>query len=338
MHRIDRSPRCAGSVLVLVLVTLLLFSTVALRVVHLAALAEEEHVLLLQSANAAFQAEAAVHKALEIITSFSDHIGAPDTPLSRPQWQEDGIRITIAPINTRLNLNALHPPFLPPQAMARMQEGLERFFRTAELHGRFPENHRQEFGGEIRNILLWLGEGYDPGQPDSAHMADAPYSGFQPSYRPRKGPMQRPEELLLVAGFSGLDPEWVRQFFTVWGTDGRINLNLAEEALILALAPELTSYWPAILRHRTENGFQRLDELITRVGLPMDLYQRVLPHLTISVDILEVLIEVRQPAWYEQHRLIVERPSILTDIPPRILARDIIVSRPIRDRAPLPFR
>ncbi|WP_045220580.1 general secretion pathway protein GspK [Desulfonatronum thioautotrophicum] len=338
MHRIDRSPRCPGSVLVLVLVTLLLFSTVTLRVVHHAALAEEEHVLLLQSANAAFQAEAAVHKALEIISSFSDHIGATDPPLSLPRWQEDGIRITITPTNTKLNLNALHPPFLPPQAMARMQDGLERFLRTAEVHGRFSEDPRQEFQGDMRNILRWLGEGHDPDQPDAARAADAPYSGFQPSYRPRKGPMQRPEELLLVAGFSALDPEWVRQSFTVWGTDGRINLNLAEEELILALAPELRTYWPGILRHRTENGFQRLDELITRVGLPMDLYQRVLPHLTISVDILEVLIEVRQPAWYEQHRLIVERPSILTDIPPRILARDIIVSRPIRNTDPLPFR
>lgn len=332
MRRSDHSPYSHGAVLVLVLVTLLLFSTVVLQVVRQAALAVEEHVLLLQTAHAGFQAEAAVHKALELVARAADHLDTPDSSPSPPEWAEDGIRITVTPTNAKLNLNALHPPSLHPQAMARMREGLERLLQEvteAQVQGRVRDDFRGSFQGTTRDVLLWLGEGFDPDQPGSARAADAPYIGIRPAYRPRKGPMQRPEELLLVTGFSGLDPAWVRQRFTVWGTDGRINLNLADKELILAMAPELEAHWPAIQRHRTENGFQRLDELISRIRLPMDAYQRVLPHLALEADTLEISVEVRQPAWYELHRIIVERPSILADTPPRILAKDIIESRPL---------
>ncbi|PTN34323.1 hypothetical protein, partial [Desulfonatronum sp. SC1] len=108
MRRFDRPPRSHGAVLVLVLVTLLLFSTVILRVVQHAALAEEEHVLLLQTIQAGFQAEAATHKALELVTRSADRLGTEDRPPSPPEWSEDGIRITIMPTNAKLNLNALH--------------------------------------------------------------------------------------------------------------------------------------------------------------------------------------------------------------------------------------
>lgn len=327
--RSPRSPRSSGAVLVLVLVTLLLFSTVVLRVVQHAALTEEDHALLLQTIQAGFQAEAATHKALELVALSADGLGAGNGPPSPPEWSEDGIRITIMPTNARLNLNALHPPSLHPQAMTRMREGLARLFQQADPQEAFHGGSGADFRGETRDVLLWLGEGHDPDRPGSARVADAPYTGIRPSYRPRKGPMQRPEELLLVTGFTGLDPAWVRRNFTVWGTDGRINLNLADKDLILALAPELEAYWPAIQRHRTEHGFQRLDELIARIRLPMDVYQRVLPHLALEADTLEISVEVRQPAWYELHRIIVERPSILADTPPRILARDIIESRPL---------
>jgi type II secretory pathway component PulK len=329
MRRFDRPPRSSGAVLVLVLVTLLLFSTVVLRVVQHAALTEEEHVLLLQTTQAGFQAEAAVLKAMELLALSADHLDAADQPPSPPEWSEDGIRITIIPTNAKLNLNALHPPSLHSQAMTRLREGLTRLFQQAAPQETIHEGSRANFRGDTRDIMLWLGEGHDPDLPGSARAADAPYTGIRPSYRPRKGPMQRPEELLLVTGFTDLDPAWVRRHFTVWGTDGRINLNLADKELILAVAPELEAYWPAIQRHRTEHGFQRLDELIARIRLPMDVYQRVLPHLALEADTLEISVEVRQPAWYELHRIIVERPSILADTPPRILAREIIESRPL---------
>ncbi len=329
MRRFDRLPRSHGAVLVLVLVTLLLFSTVVLRVVQHAALTEEEHVLLLQTIQAGFQAEAATHKALELVARSTENLGTTDQSPSPLEWNEDGIRITITPTNAKLNLNALHPPSLHPQVMTRLREGLTRLFQQADTQKASHEGSRTSFQGDTRDIMLWLGEGYDPDLPGSARAADAPYTGIRPSYRPRKGPMQRPEELLLVTGFTDLDPAWVRQHFTVWGTDGRINLNLADRELLLAVAPELEAYWPAIQRHRTEHGFQRLDELIARIRMPMDVYQRVLPHLALEADTLEISVEVRQPAWYELHRIIVERPSILADTPPRILARDIIESRPL---------
>ncbi|MDP1340767.1 hypothetical protein, partial [Klebsiella variicola] len=66
--------------------------------------------------------------------------------------------------------------------------------------------------------------------------------------------MERPEDLLLVRGFENLSPEWVRERFSVWGEDDRVNLNAAPQAILLALVPELEPYWPAIDRYRQEHG------------------------------------------------------------------------------------
>ena len=221
------------------------------------------------------------------------------------------------PANAKLNLNALHPPSLHPQGMQRLHAAVSGILRDAALEA------------EVQDILLWLGLEYDPDKPGSERRADMPYAEVQPNYRPRKGAMQRPEELLLVRGFNGLDPDWVRERFTVWGRDGRVNLNFAATDVLLALAPELEAYWPAIDRYRTEQGFRSTDELMTQIRLPMDLYQRVLPHIALESDILEISVEVRQPAWYELHRVIVEHSTILVETPPRILARDILESRPL---------
>lgn len=324
MSRTDHHTTPQGAVLVLVLITLLLFSTVVLQVVQHAVQTEEDHVLLLQMVHAGFQAEAGLNKALELLAAV-DVSNTADGPLGLPAWQEDAIRITIIPTNAKLNLNALHPPLLHPQAMDRMRRGLARLFQEADL--------KVDINGDVQDILFWLGQGVEPNKPGAGRADNALYAGTHPAYRPRRGPLQRPEELLLVNGFASLEPAWVRRYFTVWGADGRINLNLADKLLLLAVAPELEVYWPAIQRHRLERGFQRMDELITTIRLPMDVYQRVIPHLALETDTLEISVEVRLPAWYEQHRIIVERPTILIDsptgAPPRILARDIIESRPL---------
>ncbi|SDB55622.1 Type II secretory pathway, component PulK [Desulfonatronum thiosulfatophilum] len=312
-----RAMQPRGAILVLVLVTLILFSTLVLQVSQRAVHVVEDHTFLVQALQAELQAEAALAKALEMLGQSN---AASSSDGGRPEswtWQEDGIRIIVMPANAKLNLNALHPPSLPPQGMQRLHAALPRILQDEALEA------------EVQDILLWLGLGYDPNKPGSERRADRPYAEVQPNYRPRKGAMQRPEELLLVRGFAGLDPDWVRERFTVWGRDGRVNLNFAASDVLLALAPELEAYWPAIDRYRTEQGFRSTDELMMQIRLPMDLYQRVLPHIALESDIFEISVEVRLPAWYEMHRVIVEHSAILAETPPRILAKDILESRPL---------
>jgi len=310
---------CRGAILVLVLVSLLLLSTVALHVAHQATEVSAQQVLRLQANLAGLQAEAARDKMLELLQEAAEAMQNSNEDIALPVWEQDTVRITILPTNARFNLNALHPPALHRQTAQRLRRAAARL-----LDPEAPD-------GDIQDILNWLGQGHDPDQPENSRRIDAGYQDAQPGYRPRKGPMQRPEELLLVRGYGRLAPEWIRERFTVWGEDSRVNLNLASKEVLLAVAPELQPYWRAIEQYRARHGFSRTDELLSEIRLPMDIYQRILPHVALHGDLYEALVEIRQPAWYELHRIIVEHPGILAQTRPRILAADVLQSRPVKD-------
>jgi type II secretory pathway component PulK len=312
-----------GAVLVLVLVTLLLFSTVVLHVTQRSINVTEEHMLLVQAAQASLQAEAAVDIAVKLVSGNLESIARNDPSSTILEWHEDSVRITLSPANAKVNLNALTASSLQSLADQRLQRAV-----TQMLQDQVPDT-------DIQNILIWLGFGHDPNNPETSRRADALYADVQPAYTPRKAPMQRPEELILVIGLESLEPAWIQERFTVWGQDARVNLNFASRDVLLALLPELENYWPAIAQYRTEHGFMRTDELLSRIRLPMHVYQRILPHITLHSDIHEALVEVRQPAWYERHRIILEQNAILTQDPVRILARDILESRPLGNMWPL---
>lgn len=317
-----------GAILVLVLVTLLLLSTVVLRITQRAVGVAEEHIRLAQSAQAALMAEAARTVALDLLASAGQmgQAGPGEAESAEAHghgagnvWKEEELSITFLPANARLNLNALRRAASFAAGRSATERPMERAMELllAEVA---PE-------ASVDDILDWITPEDERESIFSRRVISTRY-GHLP-YKPRRSPMERPEELLLVRGFEALDPEWVREHFTVWGDDDRVNLNAAPQAVLLALVPELEPYWPAIDRYRQERGFSRPDELLTVIRMSLDVYQRVLPRVTLESGLFEALIEIRLPAWYERHRLILERETLNRDAPLRILAADVLEARPL---------
>lgn len=307
-----------GAILVLVLVTLLLLSTVVLSVTQQAVEVAEDHIFLVQSVQSAFQAEAAKDLVVERLGAVMPRSTQNGPQTASHIWAEGDLRITIFPTNAKLNLNALRRASGQPPIRQRLEQAV-----ALVVAGSAPE-------ASTEDILGWI---TPEERPDNAsarrRSSDARYERKRPAYKPRKGPMQRPEELLLVHGFERFDPAWVRERFTIWGEDERVNINVASREILLALLPELEAYWPVIERLRGEQGFVRLDELLSRARLPMDLYQRILPHITVDATFFEALVELRQPAWFELLRIVAQREPLASDAPVRILAVDILESRPL---------
>lgn len=303
-----------GAVLVLVLVTLLLLSTVMLHVIQQAVDVAEEHIFLVQSVEAALQAEAARHFAVELLAGMET--GALPNGAQPPAhfWEQGELRITIMPANAKLNLNAVRFSSMLPATQQRLEHSVALLLAEAASEA------------SVEDVLDWITPEEEQ-SPVTRRRVESRYTGAYPSYKPRGGQLKRPEELLLVRGFGALDPAWVRERFTVWGEDGRINLNAASQEVLLALLPELEAYWPAIDRYRLEHGFARPDELLSRIRLPMDLYQRVLPSIRLDAEVFEALVEVRQPAWHELHRIVLQKDLLGEESPVRVLAADILEAR-----------
>lgn len=323
----EQSCGMRGAILVLVLVTLLLLSTVVLRVTQRAVGVVEDHIYLAQSAQAALMAEAARDLAVDLLTNVEQG-GAgsaePETATASGRvagnvWEQEELKITFFPTNAKLNLNALRRPTSFAASRPAKQRGLERAMALllAEVA---PE-------AAVDDILDWMTPEDESGTIFSRRRISTRYD--HAPFKPRQAPMERPEELLLVRGLENLSPEWVRERFSVWGEDDRVNLNAAPRTILLALAPELEPYWPAIDRYRQEHGFSRPDELLTEIRMPMDVYQRVLPQVRLDSKIFEAMVEIRLPAWYERHRLILERDALSLDTPVRILAADVLEARPL---------
>jgi len=313
MLSIGNRQRVSGAILVLVLVTLLLMSTVVLHVTRQAVSMAEEHIFLAQSVQAGLQAEAARDLAVELLVAAGQGAKQDGTPLASNVWEQGEVRITVLPVNAKLNLNALRRTSDTLSQLSRLEQAIALVLSEASA------------AGSVEDILDWMSPEEEGRSVFTRRRIMARYE--HAAYKPRNGPLERPEELLLVHGFERLDPAWVREFFTVWGQDDRVNLNVAPRIILLALFPELEPYWPAIDRHRTEQGFSRPDELLTRIRLPMDVYQRVLPRISLNADLFEALVEIRQPAWYELHRIILEREPFSEDAPVRILAADVLEAR-----------
>ena len=72
------------------------------------------------------------------------------------------------------------------------------------------------------------------------------YSGLDPPYAPANGPMLVPGELSLVRGWNGRllhgdkEHSGIIDYLTVYGDDGKININTAPTPVLKALSPEMT--------------------------------------------------------------------------------------------------
>lgn len=119
------------------------------------------------------------------------------------------------------------------------QELWKRFL----LSGKFAVESEDEATALIEALSDWL----DSDEDERDHGVEGGfYSSLDPPYSCRNGPLRYPEELLLVKGFTRTlvygdeEHEGIAQYLTIYGLDGKININTAPPVVLKALAPGMT--------------------------------------------------------------------------------------------------
>jgi len=300
----------SGAVLVLVLVCLLALTGVVLAMLDHTFHEAREPVFLSKEYQAGLMAEAGLEVAKEMLLEDEDDLSdTPRDPWAEP-WvdAEHGLKIVITPCNALLDLNTLKPE----EADNRAQNATRIMLNNKGLA---PEN--------LESLLDWL----DADGNKRLHGAErSAYILALKEYTPRNGPLNRPEEALLVLEWETVDPAWLAERFTVWG-DSEINLNFASEELITAFLPELEDYFVPIKSFRELNGFTSISELDDIIGV--DLRNEIDEYVTISSNYFMVVVEAKAASWVEQRRYVVKRDLGDPQDPISVVSSDVLKSAPL---------
>lgn len=121
--------------------------------------------------------------------------------------------------------------------------------QTGEILHRLLLSGYFAIGGELQaqQLLDALVDWVDVDDSESDHGAEnSYYRSLHPSYSCRNGPVEYIEELLLVKGmtpelfFGTATTEGLAAYLTVFGDDGKININTAPRLLLASLDPLMT--------------------------------------------------------------------------------------------------
>ncbi len=299
----------------MVLVSLMALSVVVLRAAETTTRQFEAASLLVLEYKSSLQARAGLEVGLELLMQDQGQgVPLPDQAW-RGTWQNRGLEVRIKPCAAKLNLHALNKT---QQKRQPWEEAVLEIFRDQEL-SRF----------ELENLLHWMGapdvESYhaeSPGLQDSYALKGLHYSAPERE-------LTRPEELLLIPGFKDVSAPWLRQHFTLWGRQDKININFVARETALALLPELKPYWDRIEDFRQQEGISHPNQLLTEINMDLAVYNQVLPFISWDASYYEILVRVQEGQWLEEHRFIVRLNRMNPELPPEVLVQDILDTRKI---------
>ncbi len=122
----------------------------------------------------------------------------------------------------------------------KLQRGLWKRFL---LSGKFAVENEDEAVALIDALSDWI----DSDDQERDHgVENGYYLTLEKPYSCRNGPLQYPEELLLVKGFTRQlvygdeEHQGILQYLTIYGRDGKININTAPAPVLKALAPGIS--------------------------------------------------------------------------------------------------
>ncbi|WP_432734437.1 general secretion pathway protein GspK [Maridesulfovibrio sp. FT414] len=287
------SKRSRGVVLVIVLVLFMALSGITLMTIEVSSRSAVEAVRVRSEYEAHFKAEEALFLIFDALrddkTQFSD--------TSTDDWakpiEDDGLSITIAPCNGRINLNSV----------ARIQD-VNRILSIMERV--FPA------GADVKRLVGSLGVWTGKRVNHTLEKLDTLFYASQyPSYRPAGVDLRTPDEVLLVNGWGEFDRQWINDTFTVWGVDGKININFASRDTLLAYFPKLGQRVDQLIHWRNTRGFTDLSQVLTVAGIEADsqLYKDMMEFLTVRSDDFEALVVAEVSGCRVLKRYIISRPS-----------------------------
>jgi len=299
-----------GAALLLVLVTLLAVSSLVLYTSEITSRRFADASLLVLEYKAGLKADTSLDKALELLTLMIRTQDDPEQGYQNMIWEEQGVRIAITPCSAKIELNGL----------VKQSKHAERLQRALlDILG--PKDVSRQ---DVEHLLYWV-----QGQNSTSSALDQQLSGSSSkwsdlNYKAPGRALQRPEEILLIPGFSHLSPDWIQGRFTTWGQPGRINLNFASQETVLAFLPELKAYWDHIATFRRDTGFTHPNQLLSEIGMDMDTYSQILPFLAWEAAHYEIVIQSREGEWVEIQRYIVQLDPMNVKDEPEVKVRDIM--------------
>lgn len=310
-----------GVVLVIVLVLFMALSGLTLMTIEVSSRGAVEASRVRSEYEAHFLAEEALFLAYDVLrddrTPFSD----TSTEKWAGEMEFEGGVMSIFPCNSKINLNALARTRELDRILGIMQRVLPAGADVKRLVGSLGIWTGKKMNKNLRKFDTFF------------------YASQYPSYGPSGSELKSPEEVLLVNGWQDMDRSWINETFTVWGEDGKININFASRETLLAYFPKLGKKVDQILHWRRTRGFTDLSQVLSVVGIQADsqLYKDMMEHLTVRSDDFEVLVVAQRGGCRVEKRYIISRPSTFeTEQPTLLFQNDISVTfegddRPERD-------
>ncbi len=174
------------------------------------------------------------------VDSFQDAWGQLSGQDLSSLFEQGALHLTVADLAGRLQVNSLVPAQGGDAASAQMLREILKRLLLSQKFGAIEEKQAQEI---IDSLVDWI----DADDLESEFGAeDSYYRSLEHPYACKNGPVSSLEELLLV---KGITPEilygthehaGLAQYLTVYGDDGKININTVDPVLLQAMALQMT--------------------------------------------------------------------------------------------------
>jgi len=154
----------------------------------------------------------------------------------------DSLTVEVADLSGKLQVNALISHEKDAKKRRNQENSQYALWLRFLTSGRFAVADEQEAVSLLDALLDWL----DSDSDERDHGAEEGYYlSLDHPYKPRNAPMQSLEELLLIRGmtkdifYGNEEFSGIVEYLTVYGTDGKININSAPAPVLQILAAGL---------------------------------------------------------------------------------------------------
>lgn len=153
------------------------------------------------------------------------------------------LQVAVTDFSGLLQVNALLSSNKDPKKKKKYEDLQKELWIRFLTSGKFVIEDSEEAEELIAAIRDWIDENDDEDGDKGAESGY--YRSLSPSYSPRNGPVQYLEELLLIRGmtpelfYGNEDKAGVKDFVSVVGQDGKVNINSAPLEILEALHEDI---------------------------------------------------------------------------------------------------
>ena len=151
-------------------------------------------------------------------------------------FDQGRLKLTVVDLSGRVQINSL-------VKTGAVGAGAREILTRLLISGEFAVQDETEAKGIVDSLVDWL----DADDLESEFGAEnSYYRSLSPAYSCQNGPVQFVEDLLLVKGitpallYGSADKKALMLYITVYGDDGKINLNTARPEVLQAMNPQVS--------------------------------------------------------------------------------------------------